>query len=644
MALESVPETDPIPMPPNVGEPAPARLILVESAAKAAAIRPGLRTGDQVVVAAGEWRELESSGEAAPTWVVPASRRRSLTELRASASAIDEVLIATDPGSAGAERSWHLAEALGPELRERLRRVELPELTPAAVRSALARPAVLPEAVFRSIEARCRGAALLAAALRLLPGIARALPWPSLLALRALCDREDEVESFAEPPSFAVRVELAGPEGPLLVRRLASGESRSHHAEQAAELLCRRLEGARFEVAGVTRRRRRVRAPPPFTTVTLLELAFSELRFGAARTGAIAQRLYEGKPLEGQPGVGLVTHWHSESTRVSSAASAAARAWLGSNRGSGVLPERAPAGSGPPGEAIRPTALERDPNRLAGALARDELALYELIWTRFLSSQLAPAVYRDTRCELRSGRSRFGARWSEVVEAGFQGVRAPGAAPPPRLRAGQTFEGIRAEPEPIVPDPPRRYDDGALVREVTERCWAPPQLVAELIEVLEESALMVRRGAELHPTRQGQRAVRQLQERLPGLLDASRLVAHERALNAVRRGRTADSLGELRAALERPGRRPGRCTPRPRGLRCPDCGTGEVVARPGRVGRTFFACSRYPTCRFRSPYQPVPGPCPGCGQPLLFERSTRAGLVRSCRDRSCRGAGVSGRI
>jgi DNA topoisomerase I len=623
--------------------PPPPRLILVESAAKAGAIRPAVRPGDEVVIAGGAWRELAAESGVAPQWVVPASRRRLLSELRLSASSSSEVLIATDPGVPGSVRAWHIAEALGPELRGKLRRVELRELTPSAVAASLARPDELPEGSFRGNDARTRAHLQLAAALRPVLGAARALPWASLLALRALCDREAEVEAFVAAPRVAVRVELAGPDGPFVARRLGSGGSPSLHTERAGEVLCRRLETARFEVTGVTRRRRRVRSPPPFTTITLLQAAFEELRFGVARTGAIAQRLYEGKPLDGQsPGVGLITHWHTDSTRVSAAAVEAARAWVAATHGPAALPTRPPTATGPPGEAIRPTGLDRDPNSVAGALARDEMALYQLVWARFVASQLGPAVYRDTRCELRAGRSRFGASWSELMDPGFR-LAGQSSAAPPRLRAGERLERLRAEPEPVAPEAPRRFDDGSLVRELADRGWASPFEVAGLIEVLEECALIVRRGAELHPTRQGQRAVRQLEESLPRLLDPERLTAHERALAAFGgRGPTGgDPLAELSAALQGRGRRSRREAKRPRGLRCPDCGRGEVVDRPGRVGRTFFACSLYPKCRFRSPYRPVPGPCPDCGQPLLYERATKKGTVTSCRDPRCRPSKVS---
>lgn len=628
------------------------RLIVVDSPAKVATLRPALEPGDEILAAVGPWRVLppdfaaDPASDFEPIWQQTPSARRQLKELREAAAGKARIVVVTNPGRAGAGTAWHLRELLDEEYRDRVCHVSLPEVSPRSLIAGLGRASSVAGqwkagGLFRVYEADSIARSLLAEALRPLIGANQGLSWESVSALGLLCARERAITCFEPEACFALRTLFECDTGRFSAHHHLDAES-SALDEQAAAAAYRRVASEHWVVACVKKRQYTERPAPAFTTASLFHAAFERLRFTADRTRAMAQRLYEGKPVGEAPPSGLITYWESGSSRVSAAASEAARVYLERVHGPQSVPARVPPAVGPQGEAVRPTVPDRDARSVADSLVQDEAALYGLIWERFIESQAKPEVVREVSVDLHVGPDRLTGVGEVILSPGFRLTpRATRRESLPALRDGQSVLLVRVERVPIASEPPQRYDDATLLDELIRQGLSQPGDLGALITSLEENDLAVRSGMALHPTRRGLRAVESLADRLPGLLDAVQMSEHNQLLSALesratRRRLALRPLCRVLAGVGERRSRPRAERDRRSGLRCPECGKGVVVERPGRDGRPFHACDTYPRCRFRSAYPPSAGPCPDCGRALLFEKPTpRGGRVVFCSDRSC---------
>jgi len=472
----------------------------------------------------------------------------------------------------------------------------------------------------------------------------------------------------------------------------AAGEKVELHSEAETRAVMDAVGNEVFRVVRVTRRQRRRSPAPPFTTSTLQQEAFRKLGFTVRRTMAIAQQLYEGLDLGPAGRTGLVTYIRTDSTRVAQEAVNAATAVVRSRYGDDFAAGKARAGTRKPGEqgaheAIRPTSVERDPESIRPYLTTEQYRLYRLIWERFLASVMTDAVYDQVLVEIEAGSHQFRASGSTLRFAGFLVLYSEGRDEEtsaedeegelPPLSEGEVVNLISLEPAQHFTQPPPRYTEATLVKALEEKGIGRPSTYAPIMAVLQEREYVRREGGRLVPTELGMVVVDLLREHFPDIIDVDFTARVEEHLDKVEEGAVSwrdvveDFWGPFSASLERAERdieqvrlpeeetgetcplcgRPlvvkrGRygkflaCSGYPEcthtqplvlrsGVRCPECGQGELVQKRSRKGRTFWGCDRYPECRYVIWNRPVPEKCPRCGY-FLVEVSRKGGTSLRC--------------
>jgi DNA topoisomerase-1 len=666
-------------------------LVIVESPAKARTLASFLDPGYDVRASIGHVRDLPRSrlGVAVeegftPHYVVPREKREVVRKLKEAAQGADTVYLATDPDREGEAISWHLVQAA--ELGDRpYHRVVFHEVTPEAVRRAFHHPRHIDMRLVEAQQAR-------RVVDRLVGYKVSPLLWKKVrrglsagrvqsAALRMVVNREREIEGFVPREYWTIDARLApagspSPEADSFTARLtgsaqtgarrgASGGGRHKklevaNAEESARLVSL-LEKASYRVAEVKQRVQARRPPPPFTTSTLQQEAARRFRFSAKRTMAVAQQLYEGLSLPGKAGerpVGLITYMRTDSTQVSEAARAEARAYIGERFGAEFLPpaprqyRRKARGAQEAHEAIRPTSIWREPAALRRSLTPDQYRLYSIVWQRMLASQMADAVYDgltiDVEATPTSGRDVYLFRATESVlrfpgyqhlyqESSDDGSPEEPQRRLPALSQGQALTLLGLLPEQHFAEPPPRYTEATLVRALEENGIGRPSTYAPILSTIQERGYVSRDGRQLKPTELGYVVNDLLVNLFPDVVDLRFTAAMEEELDDIARGEKAwqpvveSFYLPLEEALARAAHAPR--AEEPTDERCDVCGQ-PMVARWGRFGR-FLACSGFPECRST---RPLPGEeepettdehCDLCGAPMVV-RNGRYGRFLGC--------------
>ena len=691
------------------------RLVIVESPAKARTI--GRYLGPDYVVRAsvGHIRDLperelgvdvEHGFE--PTYVTIRGKGRVIQELRRDAAGVDQVLLATDPDREGEAIAWHVADQLGYEDgSERFRRIRFHEITRDAVHAALDEPDALD---IRKVEAQQARRILD----RLVGYQVSPMLWkpirPGLsagrvqtVALRLITEREAEIRAFTAEEYWSITARLAHEE--------AEFDAKLHHIdgrtfklenEASATAVVDDVRDVPFDITEIKRRERLKNAPAPFTTSTLQQEAAKRLGFPAAKTMRVAQQLYEGVDIGAEGAVGLITYMRTDSTRVSAGAVEAARAWLGNAFGDAYLPAsprmwggKQQKGAQEAHEAIRPTDAAHTPELMKRHLDRDQIRLYELIWLRFVAGQMPPAVFDTTTVDLdmagASGRRYlFRATGSVMKFDGFTRLyteaREEGdhrtlddLAPLPALEEGERCALRALLPEQHFTQPPPRFTEASLVKELEKLGIGRPSTYAQIISTITDREYVQVIQKRFHPTPLGETVAQLLVRVFPQLFDVGFTSGMETELDRIEEGELdwrkvlAEFYGPFQSQL-REGESKGRaimtemaaadavdcpecgrpmqvrwnrygrflgCTgypecrhtkpldekeraePRLIGEKCPQCGA-EMVEREGRFG-PFIACSNYPKCKHTRP-RTIPGiRCPKCREGEVGEKRTRRG-------------------
>jgi len=686
-------------------------LVVVESPTKARTIARILGGRYQVKASLGHIRDLPPDELGVdiqkgflPKYIVLKEKRPVLQEIRKSAEKAPAVYLATDPDREGEAIAWHLVEAV--RLKDRpVHRVTFHEITPEAVRKAFQEPRGIDQRLVEAQQARRVLDRLVG--YRLSPLLWDKLRWRGLsagrvqsAALRMVVEREREIESFVPREYWVLWARLARPgdrpEGAFRAR-LVGWEGEKGRLEVpdgiTAERLRTALEGADYRVARVVRKEVRQRPAPPFITSTLQQEAWRKLRFPARKTMQVAQQLYEGVPLGDEGQVGLITYMRTDSPHIAESAQREARDYIRTAYGEDFLPPRPRQYTArsrtaqEAHEAIRPTSVHRTPERVRPYLTPDQYRLYELIWRRFLASQMADAVLDQTTVEVSARPSSGGpayllqARGSVLKFPGFRAVYLEDRdepeeedeerAPLPPLQEGQPLHCLGVEAQQRFTQPPPRYTEASLIRAMEERGIGRPSTYAAIVSNIQERGYVRREGGRLVPTPLG-RAVNDLLTRhFPDVVDLDFTARMEEDLDRIARGeedwrkvledfyRTfSRELEQAQEAVDRVevqvgetcelcGRpmvlKQGRFGPflscsgfpecrnrRPllqrTGALCPQCG-GDLVERRARKGKrrsTFYGCSNYPTCNFAVSQRPLLQPCPECGGLLLQAGRNRA--------------------
>jgi len=615
-------------------------LVIVESPAKAWTIGKYLGKGYEVVASVGHVRDLptkelgvdiENGFE--PKYVTIRGKGKVIAELKKKAKGVDRIILATDPDREGEAIAYHVAEQLGYEKdRERFQRVTFREVTKSAVQAALAAPEELDTKKIEAQQARrildrlvgYQVSPMLWKPIR--PGLSAGRV--QTVALRLICEREDEVKAFVEREYWSITAHLRRDEQPFEAKlhQIDSKKFTLENEEAAADVL-RDVADVPFEVTEVKRRERRKNPAAPFTTSTLQQEAAKRLRFSARRTMSNAQRLYEGQTIGGRGQIGLITYMRTDSTRVSPSAVDEARSWITSEFGEPYVPKAPRLYSGKQQraaqdahEAVRPTDVTIHPSEASQYLEQDQAKLYELIWLRFVASQMSPAVYDTTTVDFDlAGASErhflfrstgsivkfrgFTRLYLEATEAG-EHRRLDDLEPLPDLNSGDVAELARTEPKQHFTQPPPRYSEASLVKEMEKLGIGRPSTYAQTISVIIDRGYVELEERRFHPTDLGEVVAKLLVRLFPDLFDVEFTSRMETELDRVEDGEVEwralleDFYPRLRERIEAGEANSDAIIKEilaAEGEDCDKCGRTMLV-RWNRFGR-FLGCSGYPDCK-----------------------------------------------
>jgi DNA topoisomerase I len=654
----------------------PEGLIIVESPAKARTLKRFLGDRFDVLASMGHVRDLPGNELAVdvdagfkPHYEVVESRKKTIGELRTASKNDREVILASDPDREGEAIAWHLAEVL--KLRSP-KRIEFHEITADAVRRALESPREIDMRLVNAQQARrvidrlvgYRLSPFLWSKVQKGIGAGRV----SSVALRLVVDREEEIRKFVPVESWTIDVELAklAADQHFLARlnRLkgeaadaateANGEAETVKAdtklvvrtEAEAQEIVRKLEGASYRVIGVEKKRRTKSSYLPYITSTLQQDASSRLRFAPRRTMRVAQDLYEGIELGDEGSTGLITYMRTDSTRISPEAEAKVKGWITEKYGDkyigGPRTGKVSPGAQDAHEAVRPTDILRTPESVRQYLSADQLKLYELIWRRFVASRMAPAVYDQTQVEIEGGDYVFRVTGSILAFDGFYKVweRDEKEEPDlPQLAEGEDLDYHGLKPEQHFTQPPPRYSEATLIKELEQRGIGRPSTYAPIVETIKDHGYVEIKERRLHPTRIGEAVNTIMVGHFKAISDDGYTATLEMRLDEVEHGKqewvpvVSDFYGPLQKMLTEAEE----AMPADTDEVCPLCKEGHLVLKASRFG-PFLGCSRYPKCKYRRALTPngeLPEPklleemCPQCGKPLQL-RTGRYGEFVGC--------------
>ncbi|OQY81353.1 MAG: DNA topoisomerase I [Anaerolineae bacterium UTCFX3] len=641
--------------PVKAEKPRQGKLVIVESPAKARTVGRFLGKGYTVKASVGHIRDLLRSqlsvdveNNFTPKYRVPNEKKTVVKELKQLAKEHAEVYLATDPDREGEAISWHLLEAADIE-PERAKRVVFHEITEPAVNEAFAHPRGINMDLVNAQQAR-------RVLDRLVGYSISPILWEKVrsrlsagrvqsVALRLIVEREREIDAFVPVEYWSIGAELTpeDDEEPELPR------------EDIVKPILADMEKAAYVITKVKRGERKRRPSPPFTTSTLQQEASRKLGFTAKRTMALAQGLYEGQDVGEGGTTGLITYMRTDSTNVSELAQTEARQFVAAKYGGDFLPSEAPkyktksAGAQEAHEAVRPTSVMREPEKVKSFLEPAMFKLYQLIWQRFVASQMEAAVYDTLQVEV-TGQSDHAyllrASGSVVKFPGFlvvyeeaknedvkseedeENVRIPAG-----VAEGQKQELVRLIPEQHFTQPPPRYSEASLVATLEENGIGRPSTYAPTISTIQQRGYVERVDRRLVPTETGFTVNDLMIQYFPDIVDYSFTARMEEDLDEIAAGNedwvrvmrefwSPFSAEVAKAQAEMPVTKSG---PEPIGRACPDCGR-ELVIRYGRYGK-FISCSGFPECRYTEPWLEKIGViCPKDGGELV-ERKTRKGRV-----------------
>jgi len=639
-------------------------LVIVESPSKAKTIGKYLGADYTVKASMGHLRDLPKSvmgvdieGGFEPQYVPLDTKSDLIAELRKAAKKADCVYLATDPDREGEAISWHLKELLGlPD--EKTKRVTFNEITQKVVVSSIANPRAIDNDLVDAQQAR-----------RVLDRIVgyqlSPLLWKKVrrglsagrvqsVATRLVVDRENEIRAFQarEYWSLDAKLQLCDKSGSFVARYFGDSKKRELENEEQVDAVIRDITGKEFTVTSVKRADKKRSAAPPFTTSTLQQEASRKLNMTPKRTMAIAQQLYEGVDVEGEGTLGLITYMRTDSLRLSTDAMAAAASFIKSRYGNDYYYGKfhnfkSKASAQDAHEAIRPTHVELDPERIQSSLTREQYRLYKLIWSRFLASQMANAVYDTVSIDTQCGIHTFRSTHQSVKFAGFLAVYEESrdeeeeivSSALPQLQEGDRADLMDIEKAQHFTQPPARYTEASLVKAMEEKGVGRPSTYASIVSTIQDREYVNKVDKRLAPTPLGEVVTQLMQERFRDVIDVEFTANMENRLDDVEAGKQnwKDLLAEFykdfhqemvdaEKALE--GVRvkvPDEVTEEI----CEVCGRNMVV-KIGRFGK-FLACPGFPECTNTKPIvEKMPGRCPKCGSTILKRKSKRGYAYYSC--------------
>jgi DNA topoisomerase-1 len=608
-------------------------LVIVESPAKAKTINRYLGQDFVVKFSLGHVKDLPKGDMAVdvengfePTYEVIEGKKKLIQELKQAANRAGAVYLAADPDREGEAICWHLAEELQARKKNGtpIYRVMFNEITAPAIRKAFERPG--------SIDLRLVDAQQARRVLDRLVGYkVSPLLWDKVrrglsagrvqtVALRLIVEREREIRAFVKREYWTIDAHLGAKKPPVFDARLIRFRDGAIEIpdQESADGIVQALAGAHYVVRSVTTREKRRNPVAPFITSTLQQEAARKLRFSVKRTMMLAQRLYEGVELGKEGSAGLITYMRTDSTRVSDEALAEARGLVRERFGEQYLPAspnvyRTKKDAQDAHEAIRPTSAARTPESLAGHLSEDELKVYRLIWMRFVASQMNPALFDQTTIDIAAGEYLFRATGSVLKFDGFLAVYEEGKDQKdeedeeikhklPAVTEGEELKLKHLNPEQHFTEPPPRYNEATLVKELEARGVGRPSTYASILSTIQDREYAKKEGGKFHPTELGMVVTDLLVENFDDIFDIAYTARMEEELDEIEEGKLnwrealAEFYDKFAKDLERAEKHMTdvKRLEKPTDLVCDKCGKPMVI-RWGRHG-SFIACTGYPEC------------------------------------------------
>lgn len=641
-----------------------SNLVIVESPSKAKTIGKYLGPDYLVKASMGHLRDLPKSkmgvdleNDFTPDYQNVRGKEDLIKELKTAAKNADAVYLATDPDREGEAISWHLKELLNLP-SDKAYRVTFNEITQRVVRESIQKPRSIDYDLVDAQQAR-----------RILDRIVgyqlSPLLWKKVrrglsagrvqsVATRMVVDRENEIRAFVPKEYWSVDVKLTRTcgAGSFVAHYYGEEKKRELSSEAEVNAVISDITGKNFTVTNVKKADKKRSPAPPFTTSTLQQEASRKLNMTPKRTMMIAQQLYEGVDIAGEGTTGLITYMRTDSLRLSDEAMADAAKMIISRYGKeyyygSFRVYKTKANAQDAHEAIRPSHAEFDPERIKASLTSDQYRLYKLIWSRFLASQMANAVYDtvsiDTECAGHSFRSshqslRF-AGFTAVYEEGRDDEAESVGSALPELRIGEqaSIQGI--DKAQHFTQPPARYTEASLVKAMEEKGVGRPSTYAATISTIEDREYVVKEDKHLVPTGLGEVVTGLMMERFRDIIDVEFTANMENRLDDVEAGRQnwKELLKEFYSDFEQELKQAEDALEGVR-LKVPEEETDEVcelcgrkmVVKVGRFGK-FLACPGFPECRNTKPLvERMPGRCPKCGAGMLKRKSKRGFAFYAC--------------
>ncbi len=657
-------------------------LLIVESPTKAKTLERYLGKDFVVKASVGHVKDLPGNKlgvdvdeQFKPQYQIMRGKKKIMDDLRKAASSADVIYLGPDPDREGEAIAWHIAEEIG-ATEKPVRRVLFYELTRKAINEALENPSELNLKLYEAQQAR----RILD---RLVGYMISPLLWEKVraglsagrvqsVALRLICDREEEIHNFESQEYWTIDTRLSpspdSPSGPMPFRaQLARYKKKKCviGSQAEAERHVQALQSALYYVSGVEKKQRQKGASPPFITSTLQQDAARKFHYSAKHTMSIAQRLYEGIEVGQDGAVGLITYMRTDSTRLSQDAVQGAREFIAAKWGDKYLPHKpifykSRQTAQGAHEAIRPTEVGRTPESVAKYLSKEQLNLYTLIWKRFVACQMAPALINQTTIDTQAGDYSLRAVGSQIVFNGFLALYEEGTDEAqdgkadeklPEVSQGQHLDLLGIEPKQHFTQPAPRYTEATLIKILEELGIGRPSTYATIISTIVEREYVVASKQRLLPTELGMIINGLVSANFPKIVDVEFTANLEKDLDEIERGGRrpqhllSEFYGPFLQTLEAARKEMInlKVSGLPTELNCPRC-SKPLAIRLSRNG-PFLACSGYPQCSFTSDFErdekghirwvehkepTITGEvCEKCGKPMALKRG-RYGAFLAC--------------
>jgi len=667
-------------------------LVIVESPSKAKTIGKYLGSGYVVKASVGHVKDLPTKTlgvdiehDFKPEYEVIKGKSKVITELKKAATTADSIYLAPDPDREGEAIAWHVAQEFK-KFKAPIHRVLFNEITKKGVKEAMNHPVTLNKNMFEAQQAR-----------RILDRIVgyqiSPLLWEKVrrglsagrvqsVAVRLVCEREDEIKEFKSEEYWNLEIRLEGSKQPSFVAKLSKlkGEKIDLKTGEETNKWVDVFKKSTFTLKEIQKREQRRNPTPPFITSKLQQEASRKLGFSPKKTMMLAQRLYEGADIDGET-TGLITYMRTDSVRVSDTALQEVRDYIKSNYGDKFLPEKpvlykTKKDAQDAHEAIRPTSLEWSPERVKQFIEKDEFRLYELIWKRFIASQMESAIFDRTTFIIEAAEGEFRATGSIIKFEGFIKVYTEGQdlkrkskddeedaeneldKTLPLLKEGEILKALEFLPTQSFTQPPPRFTEASLVKELEEKGIGRPSTYASILTVIQDKKYVEKMETkQLRPTALGVMVNGLLVQNFPTILEASFTAKMEEELDEVEEGKLnwVDSLKNFYEpfakvlATAKVKMKDIKRQELPTKIKCEKCNSVMVI-KFGKNGE-FLACSNYPDCKSTSEFRRTDDgeievlkpkttdeKCDKCGSPMLVKRGRYGEFLACSKYPECKNA------